>query len=275
MTRITTLGLLTLIMVSASGTCAQTATATDCFETIFAGDGGYTTSACMAVGNGNFVKANDTLDWKRIGPSAYCTRVSAGNKSFYATLDCAPRLGASTDGYAYVNAQAGFVLGTIRPLYVRASSSLETFTTNAGSLECETLAGEAHPTTTKATVLAFSANYGGCKAFGAKVIFSEANESFFSEGALGIVSKNILVKDTEGKCSINILAGGSNKELMEMNYSNTSKGMIRVAINIKGINYESSGGPCGTKTTLEKNGTYKGEAEIEDKSGKVEVDLAP
>jgi hypothetical protein len=57
-------------------------------------------------------------------------------------------------------------------------------------------------------------------------------------------------------------------------YSNAAEGRVAVHPDVSGINYEPSGGPCGTKK-LETNGTYEGEAEVEQEGGTSEVRLHP
>jgi len=265
------LGLACALLTLLGAVRATPASAESCFQTLIEGKGSYTSSACSVVGAPkDWVWGSNTFNWEATTmEKVYCVKVRAGNASWYEDVGC-DKPKASTGEYSEIWAEAGFLWG-INPIVARGKGS-QVIDTTAGAVECEELklSGEAKATEEKTQIL--TAKYSNCKGFGSKVTVSEAELEFGAEGTLGIVNKNITVTDSEGGCSVTIPSGGSDKSLEKVAYTNTAEGKIIANGQLNSLDYEPSGGACGTKK-LETNGTYKGEVEIEQEGKSIAVEL--
>jgi hypothetical protein len=67
------------------------------------------------------------------------------------------------------------------------------------------------------------------------------------------------VTDKAAECSVTFPAGGANNTLKSVEYANTLEDAVDLTIKLSGLNYEPSGGTCGTHE-LATNGTYEGAA---------------
>lgn len=267
-------GLLLAFLAAFTTVRTSTASAESCFQTVFTSRGSYTASGCGTVGAPkNWVWGSNTFNWEpTTRASEYCVKVRAGNASWYTDVGC-DKYNASTGEYSLLWAQPGWHWWRIAPITGKGKG-VQAIQTTAGAVECEeaTVGGEDASEMAKTQVLKLK--YGKCTGFGSAVTVSEAEYEFNAEGPVGIVNKNITITDASAGCSVTIASGGSNKALNAAEYTNTAEGTIVAKSKLSAINYEPSGGACGTKK-LETNGTYNGEAEIGQEGGSDEVELSP
>jgi hypothetical protein len=223
------------------------------------------------------VWAGNTFGWNRTnrgtgpGQEIYCVQVQATLPSWFTDSVCSTEI-HSTSGWSLVYAQAGWIWG-INPVQGTSKGST-VITTTAGNIKCAELAISAEPKAEKVTAQVMKVEFKNCTAFGLAATISTAELEFSAEGYIGVVNKSIVVTVTSTKCTVTIPSGGGNAALNEINYTNTKEGKVVESAKISGLNYEPSGGACGTKK-LETNGKYEGEAELEQKKGSVSVVLKP
>jgi hypothetical protein len=156
----------------------------------------------------------------------------------------------------------------------QGKGGLQVFKTKAGTVECTEEKSDGGGAKEKLSEAFEEAKYEKCKASGAVAKVSEAQYSYQAKGTASINNKILIKAEPSGvKCEVEIApenkAGGKNKELGVITYTNNKPGITIKASQKEDISYdviENGGGLCGTVGAA-SNGTYTGEAKTETYAG--------
>jgi hypothetical protein len=273
--------LMAIVMAASATSGTDTAAAESCFKTVRSEEGAFTTSSCSIAGpEFTWVWAGNTFGWNRTsrgigtGQEIYCVKVETNLPSWFTNSVCSVE-SQSTGFWSLVYAKAGWIWG-INPV-TATSKGATVITTTTGKISCAELAISAKPKAEKVTAQVMTVEFKKCTAFGLAATVSTAEIEFSAEGYVGVVNKSIVVTVPE-KCTVTIPSGGSNAVLHEIAYTNKEEKANELKVlgiaNISGLNYEPSGGICGTKK-LETNGKLTSELEFVQEKGSVSVVLTP
>jgi hypothetical protein len=267
---ISVLACMTLLTAAAIASTPGTALAGEsCFETLLRGQGAYTEANCETGGAGNFVWANNTSEYTRLGPVEYCVRVRTGNASYYEDSSCTKSL-AATSLYTKVAATPyilyGINWGLSRLLFRGGKQKI---VTPAGEVVCG-VELSASPPAERAQTLVVKATYSECKGpKESKVTVSTAELEINADGSLGVVHKAITLKLSG--CAMTIPDNSGNSDLSGVTVANAGKG-IEVEAHVEDLSYESIGCEGAKKGS---NGDYGGSIEIEEEGETLLIELVP
>jgi len=131
---------------------------------------------------------------------------------------------------------------------VTAEKGKATFKFGSEKVTCETsVAGKV--SATKEEDQSIEVKLENCEGFGAKLSASKIEDELEAEGSAPDFGADLVLKDEAAKCEVT-LDGIGEEDTAE--YSGTHA--LKIKTKAKGINYESSGGSCGTKEVVDTSG---------------------
>jgi hypothetical protein len=264
MKRISTAGIVVVVMFALSAVAASSASAAlPCYKIDAGGNGLYETRAnCETVVNDKPTKEG----WShaepvvRLGTGLWCAKLEAGQAegNFSSQANC--EAGTTGTGQWVRIWLHGFGSSTTGKLTSKALAT-QVFKTSAGNVECTAL----HLTsgtveTTKAMHQIVTVQYTGCTAFGSSATVSPAKYLFSADNRVNLLA-TITIKATACLATV---PSAKNQNLETIKYSNTNKEII-IEPNVGGITSSGEGTACNYAE--ESKGTYTGNSLVALESG--------
>lgn len=143
----------------------------------------------------------------------------------------------------------------------------QTFTTSSGAVQCKEETSEGSVTTGSSKTTVEKVKYTGCTGpLGSTAEVSEGEDEFSAEGWVTLLkAQTVKIKSILGSCTVITPA---QKERKSVTYTNNA-GKLKVKAEVKELEWESSGGVCGSKGK-HTGAEYSGEAEVELPGGTLE-----